>query len=151
MVLTGQAEHSLVARLEALVLPVLGRYGVELVELMYHPGRHQTIRLLVDKAGGVTIDDCTAVSRRLSADLDAADFVPGRYTLEVSSPGLDRPLRTEADFRRKAGQEVALRYTDPEGKRRTATGTIDAVDESGVTVGGRDYAWDHVVEGKLVI
>lgn len=149
--LTGETEQPLAGRLAALVETVLIRYGVELVELVHHAGRHQTVRVLVDKAGGVTVDDCAAVSRRLSADLDAADLIPGRYTLEVSSPGLDRPLHTPADFRRKVGKRITLRYADAEGRRRLLTGAIDAIDDSGVTVAGTVFVWENVVEGKLVI
>jgi ribosome maturation factor RimP len=151
LLLTEEAEQRLAGRLAALVEPVLTRYGVELVELAHHAGRHQTVRVLVDKVGGVTVDDCAAVSRRLSADLDAADLMPGRYTLEVSSPGLDRPLRTPADFRRKVGKKITLRYADAEGKRHLLTGAIDAIDDSGVTVAGTVFVWENVVEGKLVI
>ena len=144
-------DQSVWDRLRALVEPVMGTYGVELVDLIHHTGRNQTVRVLIDKVGGVTLDDCAAVARRLSADLDMAEIIPKRYTLEVSSPGLDRPLRTPADFRRKVGKKVALRYEDTSRKRRTVTGSIDQVDSDSLTIGNTRLEWAKVVEGKLVI
>jgi len=78
----------------ALVQPILDSMGLELVELEFKKvGRSFVLRLFIDKAGGVTMDDCADVSRELSLLLDVEDCIPGRYTLEVSSPGLDRPLK----------------------------------------------------------
>lgn len=126
--------------------------GVELVELLYlRPGRRQVVRLIVDKVGGVTIDECAEVSRRMSADLDMTDVLTGRYTLEVSSPGIDRPLRTAADFRRKTGRTVSVRFKAEEGTAEIVEGVIGEVDEHSVTVGERQLAIAHIVEGRLVI
>ncbi|MBI3871559.1 MAG: ribosome maturation factor RimP [candidate division Zixibacteria bacterium] len=138
-------------RLRAVVEPVAEQYGVELVDVIHHLGRNQTVRILIDKPGGITLDDCTRVSRRLSADFDMAEVMPGRYTLEVSSPGLDRPLRTPADFRRKMGHKVALRYEDGDGKRRALTGVIAGVETETLTIGETQFEWNRIVEGKLVI
>ena len=141
----------MVERLIAVAEPVAEYYGVELVEVTHHPGRYQTVRVIIDKKGGVSVDDCAAVSRRFSADLDIEEVMPGRYTLEVSSPGLDRPLKTPSDFRRRAGESVTLRYTDGDGKRKTAKGIIAGVDDNSVTIGTTDFRWDQVIEGKLII
>lgn len=145
------AHTALVARLTETATKVAEFYGVELLELTHHPGKFQTVRLVIDKRGGVTLDECAAVSRRLSADLDIEDVVPGRYTLEVSSPGLDRPLKTPADFRRKMGESVTLKYKDDEGKRKTAKGIIARVGEESVTIGTTEYPWERVVEAKVII
>ncbi len=117
----------------------------------HQAGRYQTLRILVDKVGGITVSDCAKVSRRLSADLDVSDLVDGRYTLEVSSPGLDRPLKTPAEFRRKIGRKVALEYRNGEESECTIEGTIDRVDDTSLTVGATTVDWSRVVEGKLVI
>ena len=146
-----ESEQRVLDRLQEMVELIASRYGVELIELTYHRSKSQIVRVVVDKAGGVTVDDCAAVSRRLSADLDISELIPGHYTLEVSSPGLDRPLRAPADFRRKVGEKITLRYSDSDGKRRTVTGAIDMVNEGGVTLSGTVYLWEHIVEGKLVI
>ncbi|MCH8992728.1 MAG: ribosome maturation factor RimP, partial [Acidobacteria bacterium] len=126
--------------------------GAERVEIRHHrAGRYQTVRVLLDKAGGITVSDCAKVSRRLSADLDILDLVDGRYTLEVSSPGLDRPLRTPAEFRRKIGRKVTLEYREGDESDCTIAGTIDRVDDVSLTVAATTVDWSQVVEGKLVI
>lgn len=147
----GVAKSALLERLTAVAENVVEYYGVELVEISHFPGKFQTVRLLIDKKGGVTLDECAAVSRRLSADLDIDDVVPGRYTLEVSSPGLDRPLKTLADFRRKVGESVTLKFKDDEGKRKSAKGIIAKVSEESVTIGTTDYEWDRIIEAKVII
>lgn len=147
----GVARTALLERLTEIAERVAEYYGVEVVEVGHFPGKYQTVRLLIDKKGGVTLDDCTAVSRRLSADLDIDDVIPGRYTLEVSSPGLDRPLKTPADFRRKIGESVTLKFKDDEGKRKSAKGIIAKVNDQTVTIGTTDYEWDRVIEAKVII
>lgn len=147
----GVAKSALIERLTAVAENVVEYYGVELVEISHFPGKFQTVRLLIDKKGGVTLDECAAVSRRLSADLDIDDVVPGRYTLEVSSPGLDRPLKTLADFRRKMGESVTLKFRDDEGKRKSAKGIIAKVTDQAVTIGTTEYDWDRVIEAKVII
>lgn len=147
----GVAKGALIERLTAVAETVVEYYGVELIEISHFPGKFQTVRLLIDKKGGVTLDECAAVSRRLSADLDIDDVVPGRYTLEVSSPGLDRPLKTLADFRRKIGESVTLKFRDDEGKRKSAKGIIAKVTDQAVTIGTTDYDWDRVIEAKVII
>ncbi|HTL91057.1 MAG TPA: ribosome maturation factor RimP, partial [Steroidobacteraceae bacterium] len=91
-------------RLIALIEPLLARLGYELVELEYSAGRaHALLRVVIDRLdreAGVTLDDCAQVSREISALLDVEDPIPSAYTLEVSSPGFDRVLRTQAHFGR---------------------------------------------------
>lgn len=145
------AKSVLVDRLTTVAEKVAEYYGVELVEITHFPGKHQTVRLVLDKQGGITIDDIAAVSRRLSADLDIDEVVPGRYTLEVSSPGLDRPLKTPKDFRRKIGESVTLKFRDIEGKRKSAKGIIAKVNDETVTIGTTEYVWDRVIEAKVII
>ncbi|NMC74858.1 MAG: ribosome maturation factor RimP [Geobacteraceae bacterium] len=97
-------------QVEALARPLVSSLGMELVELEYkREGRQMVLRLYIDKEGGVTLDDCAAVSRELSAVLDVEDTIPGRYTLEVSSPGLNRPLKTRSHFEAYAGRLVKIR------------------------------------------
>lgn len=113
--------------------------------------KRQIVRVLVDKIGGVSVEDCAQVSRRLSADLDMADVLNGRYTLEVSSPGIDRPLKTAADFRRKASRRVSVQLSGLGSKPETVEGTIDAVTDDAVTVGGRALPLDRIAEAKLIV
>jgi ribosome maturation factor RimP len=122
-------------RLIALIEPLLERLGYELVELEYSAGRaHGILRLFVDKAGGVGVDDCERVSREVSALLDVEDPIPTAYTLEVSSPGFDRVLRTQAHFERFAGSRVFVELKVPRAGRRRYTGTLLAVDGTGIAV-----------------
>ena len=129
-------------RLIALIEPVLARLGYELVELEYSSGRaHAVVRLYIDREGGVTLDDCTQVSREVSAVLDVEDPIPSAYTLEVSSPGFDRVLRTQAHFGRFVGSRVFVELKEPRAGRRRYTGTLLTVDESGI---GLEVDREHV-------
>lgn len=106
--------------LQALVGPVVEGLGYELWELEYAPGRgNGCLRLYIDAEAGITLEDCERVSRAVSEVLDAEDPIPGHYALEVSSPGLDRPLRTAAQFRRFVGERVFVETLQPiDGRRR---------------------------------
>jgi ribosome maturation factor RimP len=111
------------ATVASLAERLLAANGMELVDLEYkREGRDMVLRLFIDRDGGVTLDDCSAVSRELSEILDVEDVIPGHYTLEVSSPGLDRPLKKVADYDRFRGRLVKLRtfepFEDDAGNRR---------------------------------
>jgi len=122
-------------RLIALIEPAVGRLGFELVELEYGSGRaHALLRLFIDREAGVTLDDCTRVSRELSALLDVEDPIPVGYTLEVSSPGFDRVLRTRAHFGRFVGSRVFVELKEPRAGRRRYTGTLLTADEAGISL-----------------
>jgi ribosome maturation factor RimP len=122
-------------RLFALIEPAVGRLGFELVELEYGYGRaHAQLRVFIDRETGVTVDDCTRVSRELSALLDIEDPIPVGYTLEVSSPGFDRVLRTRAHFGRFVGSRVFVELKEPREGRRRYTGTLLTADEAGIAL-----------------
>jgi len=111
------------ARVDELLQPLLESMGLELVDIEYKPEGHgRVLRLYIDKPGGVTLDDCSTVSRELSELLDVEDFIRERYTLEVSSPGINRPLKTDSDYRRYTGRLVKIRTSellaDEAGNRR---------------------------------
>ena len=118
-------------RVRALAAPLAEDLGLELYDLEFAGG---VLRVTVDRAGGVDIDQIGRLSRSLSRALDDADPVPGEYTLEVSSPGLERPLRTAAHYARSVGETVAVK-TRPgvEGDRRV-TGTLVAADDATITI-----------------
>jgi ribosome maturation factor RimP len=120
-------------KLIALTEPLLGQLGYELVDLEYAPGRaHAQLRIFIDRAAGVGLDDCETVSREVSALLDIEDPVPTGYTLEVSSPGLDRILRTPAHFQRFVGERVRVELVNPRGGRRRYTGRLAALNAAGI-------------------
>ena len=128
--------------LEALVRPVVEDLGYELWETEYSPGRgHGLLRVYIDAAAGVSVDDCERVSRALSVLLDTEDPVPGQYTLEVSSPGLERPLRPAAHFARFGGSRVFVEMTQPVDGRRRFQGRLAGTDAAqiGIEVDGRHY------------
>ena len=120
-------------RLIALIEPLTERLGYELVDLEYSAGRGSAmVRLYIDRAEGVGIEDCERVSREVSALLDVEDPIPTAYTLEVSSPGFDRVLRTPAHFERFVGTRVFVELAVAREGRRRYTGTLLAAGESGI-------------------
>jgi ribosome maturation factor RimP len=125
-------------RLIALIEPVAAGLGCELVDLDLSPG---LVRIFVDRAAGVRVEDCERVSREVSALLDVEDPIPTAYTLEVSSPGFDRVLRTSAHFERFVGARVWVELNVPrEGGRRRFTGRLAAVQDEGITLEVDDRA-----------
>jgi ribosome maturation factor RimP len=122
-------------RLLTLVEPLVARLGYELVDLEYGAGRgHATLKVFIDAAAGVSLDDCERISREISALLDVEDPIPGPYTLEVSSPGFDRVLRTPEHFGRFVGERVFVELKEPREGRRRYTGQLLAVDQGGIAL-----------------
>ena len=121
--------------LELLLLPAIVSLGYELTDLEVKVGgRDGVVRLFIDHPDGIGLDDCEAVSREVSAILDVEDPIPGNYNLEVSSPGLDRRLRTREHFERFAGEEVRIKMRVPIEGRRNYRGVIGAADDTNVDV-----------------
>ena len=107
-------KEDILERVRQLAAPLAAREGAELLEVeLGGPGGRQTLRLYIDKPGGVSLEDCTSVSRAVSAALDVEDPIAGAYDLEVSSPGIDRPLRTPEHFQKFAGEKVRVRTFAP--------------------------------------
>ena len=126
-----------VGRIMELAKPLTASLGLELVEVEYRQeGRQMALRLYIDREGGVTLDDCAAVSRELAEILDVEDFIHGHYNLEVSSPGINRPLKKATDYERFTGRLVKIRTFEPladdaGNKRKTFVGLLFGL-ESGV-------------------
>ena len=97
-------------------------------------GRFMTVRLFIDKEGGVTVDDCADVSRQVSAILDVEDPIADKYNLEVSSPGLDRPLFTLPQFERYIGQDIAVHLRIPVMELRKWQGKLERIEKDMVTL-----------------
>ena len=120
---------------EELVAPIVEKYGFELVDVEYvKEGANFYLRAYVDKPGGITVDDCETVSREFSDKLDEADFIDEAYIMEVSSPGLGRPLKKEKDFKRSMGEEVEIRTYRPINREKEFYGILTAYDENSVTI-----------------
>ncbi len=124
---------------EALLQPIVDRLGFELVDVEYvKEGSTWYLRAYVDKEGGITINDCEAVSRAFSEKLDEKDFIDEAYIMEVSSPGLGRPLKKEKDFARSIGKEVEIRTFRPINHEKEFYGILTAYDADRVTVRAED-------------
>jgi ribosome maturation factor RimP len=146
--MTGIAQESVVDRARALLEPVLERDGYELVEVEWvRAAGRWTLRLYVDRAGGVGIDQCQEVSRTVEPILDVEDFIEPAYDLEVSSPGVDRPLRKPADFDRFKGQRAHVKAYGPVAG--TAPGSPGRKHWTGTLVGFRDGAVEIDVDGVV--
>jgi len=104
---------------------ILESEGMELVDIEYRRERGgRVLRLIIDQEGGVTLDDCASISHELDRNLDVEDISPGPYTLEVSSPGLNRPLKKESDFHRFINRVVRVKTSSPVEDRRTFRGRL---------------------------
>lgn len=125
-----------VEELHELLAPVIEALGYELwgVELVAR-GRHSLLRIYIDSENGITVDDCALVSQHASGALDVADPIPGAYTLEVSSPGWDRPLFTPVQYRAYVGERVKLRLAHTVQGQRNCSGILLAADDEKVEVG----------------
>jgi ribosome maturation factor RimP len=121
--------------LEAVVRPVVEAAGLELVDVTFRreTGR-RILRVTVDREEGVDLDTIARTSERLSRRLDLEEFSPGPYTLEVSSPGVERPLRRPEDFARRIGERVKIRTIGPIEGARNHYGVLTAADPDGVTI-----------------
>jgi ribosome maturation factor RimP len=127
--------------LASLIAPTLGALGFELVQVRLMGGGRPTLQIVaepIDHARVMTVDDCAAISHAVSAVLDVADPIPQTYRLEVSSPGIERPLVTEEHFRRFLGQRARIETDQPLGGRRRFTGTIGRCDGAAVTIEAED-------------
>ncbi len=118
---------------------ILDERGLELFDLQYrHEGRSQVLRVILDTPpgtkAGITLDDCSDVSRELGQYLDVEDLIDESYTLEVSSPGIDRPLRNMAEFKRFTGKMCKVRCHHRVDGEKVFIGSISEVDDSGVTL-----------------
>ncbi len=120
---------------EELVLPIIEANRFELVDVEYvKEGGNWYLRAYIDKPGGITVDDCEIVNRALSDLLDEKDFIEESYILEVSSPGLGRPLKKERDFERSLGEKVEIRTYRMVEKQKEFCGILKAYDKDAVTI-----------------
>jgi len=124
-----------ITAIKNLILPVLESHHVDFID-MELKGRSGSLvlRVFVDTEGGITLDQCAKLSREIADLLDTRDLIVGRYHLEVSSPGLDRPLTAARDFWRNAGRQVRIKYLTEQAEEDTIIGTIEQVDDNQVVV-----------------
>lgn len=120
---------------EAILLRIMEKYGFELWDVEYvKEGSNWYLRAYIDKPGGIMINDCETVSRELSDILDAQDFIEDAYILEVSSPGLGRPLKKEKDFARSVGEEIEIRTYRAIDRQKEFIGILKEYDKDTITI-----------------
>lgn len=129
------------SKTEALLMPMMERHRFELVDVEFvKEAGTWFLRVYIDKPGGITIDDCELISRALSDELDEKNFIEESYILEVSSPGLGRPLKKEKDFIRSQGESVEVKLFRPVEKQKEFTGILKAWDKDSITLGFEEDA-----------
>ncbi|MCR5654505.1 MAG: ribosome maturation factor RimP [Lachnospiraceae bacterium] len=120
---------------ERLLKPIMEANGFELVDVEYvKEGSNYYLRAYIDKPGGINIDDCELVSRALAEKLDAEDFIDTAYILEVSSPGLLRPIKKEKDFQRNMGKPVEVHLYKSQDGNKDYVGDLESYDDASVTI-----------------
>ena len=120
---------------EELILPILEELQFELVDVEYvKEGGTWYLRAYIDKEGGITVNDCEDVSRRMNELLDEKDYIEGSYVFEVSSPGLGRPLKKEKDYARSMGKRLEIRTYRAIDRQKEFTGILKGFDENTVTI-----------------
>jgi ribosome maturation factor RimP len=139
-----------------LLEPTLAHMGYSIYSLDQAGGGGRTLRIAIDKSEGfISLDDCERVSHVAGPLLDQADLIPDSYTLEVSSPGAERPLRSQSEYERFIGRRVNIRYLTGEAEG-VVEGTLVAVDDAGIAVQGRGsdvhhISWPDVTAGRLAV
>ncbi len=156
----GKGLQTVADRLQEIISPILWTLGLELVDVVcVGQGPRSVVRVLINKPDGVTITDCEQAHKALGPALDVADPFPHAYTLEVSSPGLDRPFKRLQDFQRAVGKEVSVKLRQPVEGQWKITGRLMEVDERAVVLAvgppqmSQPMSLDRqmITEAKLVI
>jgi ribosome maturation factor RimP len=142
--------------IEALLTPLVNELGYELWGLEYLPqGKHSLLRIYIDCERGINIDDCELVSHQISAILDVEDVIPGHFTLEVSSPGLDRQLFKAEHYQRYLGHEIKLKLYQPLEKKRKIQGVIKKAGNDEITLVDADTEYNvlisNIVKSNLIV
>ncbi|MDQ7007059.1 MAG: ribosome maturation factor RimP [Acidobacteriota bacterium] len=144
------------SEVEGLAQTVAESLGLEIYDLVFRRGGPRwKLQVFLDRPGGrVGLDDCEQVSRQLSRELDLLDPIPHAYDLEVSSPGMDRPLRSPRHWKKAEGQQVKVRLREPGGKVQTIVGRVLAADPAAARVEdedgtAREISFDAVVSARI--
>jgi ribosome maturation factor RimP len=128
----GVSEENIISNIKELLEPILIEKNLELFDIEFKGlGRKGILRVYIDKVEGVTIDDCARISRELGALLDVHEVIPGSYNLEISSPGLTRPLRKPSDYLRFRGKKVKIKTVEDIGNKKVFKGKLlDFIDDT---------------------
>ena len=154
------SEENILRSIEDVATPISKALGVELVEVECHGrGTGTIVRVTIDKPGGVGIEDCERLHQSLSRALDVVDPVPHAYRLEVSSPGLDRPIKTRKDFQRALGKQIRITLLQSIQGKSVIVGRLSAVKDENIIVAVRTRSeekelslpWNIIAKGKLEV
>jgi len=144
--------NQVVEKVKKLIDNLLRDKAIELVDITYkRESGGMVLRLLVDKEGGIMLDECTSLNEEIGDMLDREETIFERYNLEISSPGLDRPLKTRRDFERVMGKEIYVHTYSPINDKRDYKGVIKFVDDEKVIVGDTEISLDKISKAKLKI
>jgi ribosome maturation factor RimP len=152
-----QQNQTNIDRIREIVTPILESMGLELFDLEWTGrGSGSHLRVFIDKAAGITLEECEQASRFIGHALDVADPIPGTYVLEVSSPGLDRPLRKPDDYIRSIGKLVRLKLNRPIRGAWVMTGHLRRFEDDGLEVGTGDgtsvrIALEEIAQARLEV
>lgn len=128
-------KKNIVKNIEELVIPILKELGFELIDIEFQKQRNDWfLRIYIDKIGGITIDDCETVSKKVDRYLDDLDLITHSYYLEVSSPGLDRPLKTDMQLKKHLGEKVEVKTYKPINGKRKHIGILENFDENSILI-----------------
>lgn len=156
----AQLAHQVAERVRAIAAPIVVAMGLDLVEVTCSgQGARTVVRVFIDKPGGVQVGDCEQVHQSLGHALDVEDPIPHSYTLEVSSPGLDRPFRTSRDYEKALDHRVRIKLRSPVEGQYRLVGRLTGVEETGVQVRiqeGRTertarLTWEEIAEARREI
>lgn len=137
---------------EKLITPIVEEQGFELVDIEYvKEGGTWYLRSYIDKEGGITVDDCEVVSRAFNEKLDAEDFIEDAYIMEVSSPGLGRPLKKEKDFRRSIGKDIEIRTYRAVNRQKEFYGVLKSYDDDSVTLTMEDDSEQVFMHAEIAL
>jgi ribosome maturation factor RimP len=129
------AADQLIATIQGIAEPLVADLGMELVDVEYRrEGHGWVLRFFIDKEGGIGVDDCAKVSREISANLEVEDLIAHAYHLEVSSPGLERPLKKKEDFVRFTDRQIRIKLRQPVGEQRVLVGTLCGLEGDAVVL-----------------
>ena len=142
--------------IEQLIQPTVDSMGYDLWGCEYlAQGKHSLLRIYIDNANGIGVEDCEQVSRQVSALLDVNDPIPGNYSLEVSSPGIPRPLFRCSQYQRYIGLDVQIKLFKPVSAKRKFVGTIVSADESSLVLmienAQQDFLFSNIVKANLTV
>jgi ribosome maturation factor RimP len=145
-----------ITQIRELLEPTLAHLGYEVYAVEQLGAGGRTLRISIDRATGVSLDDCEKVSQVAGPILDQANLVEGPYTLEVSSPGAERPLRERWEFERFSGKKVNVRYRYGESSEGVVEGVLAAVEDAGISIdnpklGLLEIPWDDVLAARLTV